>query len=266
VKAVVGNLKFDAQPDAGLCATGRAWRQRFGRPVALLASSREGEEAALLAALAAAYAGGGDGLIADACDLQWLIVPRHPQRFAAVAAAAEAAGWRVLRRSQWGACGPDAEAALAWGSAVAAHEATDTDADLEAGTAAEPEPARPTLWLGDSLGEMALYYSLADVALLGGSFGEYGGQNLIESAACGCPLLLGPHTYNFAEAAEGALQAGAALAVADMPAAVQAARHWCGPGAEARALAAQAALAFSQAHRGAAQRTVHGLLAAMVPP
>jgi hypothetical protein len=45
---------------------------------------------------------------------------------------------------------------------------------------------------------MPLYYALADVALLGGSFAPLGGQNLIEAAACGCPLLMGPHTFNFA--------------------------------------------------------------------
>jgi 3-deoxy-D-manno-octulosonic-acid transferase len=63
---------------------------------------------------------------------------------------------------------------------------------------------------------MPLYYASADVALLGGSFAPLGGQNLIEAAACGCPLLMGPHTFNFAQAAELALAAGAALRVADL--------------------------------------------------
>ena len=66
------------------------------------------------------------------------------------------------------------------------------------------------VWLGDSLGEMALYYGVADVALLGGSFEPLGGHNLIESAASGCPIVLGPSTFNFAEAAELALAEGAA--------------------------------------------------------
>ena len=59
---------------------------------------------------------------------------------------------------------------------------------------------------------MPLYYAMADVALLGGSFAPLGGQNLIEAAACGCPLLMGPHTFNFEEAAELAIDAGAACA------------------------------------------------------
>jgi 3-deoxy-D-manno-octulosonic-acid transferase len=50
--------------------------------------------------------------------------------------------------------------------------------------------------------EMPAWYALADVALLGGSFAPLGGQNLIEAAACGCPIVMGPHTFNFAEAAE----------------------------------------------------------------
>ncbi len=66
------------------------------------------------------------------------------------------------------------------------------------------------------MGEMPLYYAAADVALLGGSFAPLGGQNLIEAAACGCPLVMGPHTYNFSEAAELSLAAGAALRVADI--------------------------------------------------
>ena len=66
------------------------------------------------------------------------------------------------------------------------------------------------------MGEMALYYAVADVALLGGSFEPLGGQNLIEAAACGCPVVMGPHTFNFSEAAELSLDAGAALRVADM--------------------------------------------------
>ena len=123
--------------------------------------------------------------------MQWLIVPRHPQRFDTVAALVVEQGLGLSRRSQW---------------------------------VQGPEPA--DVWLGDSLGEMARYYGLADVALLGGSFAPLGGQNLIEAAACGCPVLLGPSTFNFAEAAELAIAAGAACRVADMSAAVSQALAW----------------------------------------
>ena len=237
VQGVFGNLKFDATPDAGQLALGRSWRAGFGAPVALFASSREGEERRLLQILqsdwAAAPAMGATGAIdsvAAAKPLQWLIVPRHPQRFDEVAALIEQHGFGVVRRTAW----PDA-----------APPAT--------------EAQRPTVWLGDSLGEMALYYALADVALLGGSFEPLGGQNLIEAAACGCPVVMGPHTFNFAEAAELAQQAGAALRVPDLAAAVALVRARVNDDAQHGA-DAQAALAFAAAHRGAAARTVAAVL------
>jgi 3-deoxy-D-manno-octulosonic-acid transferase len=80
---VTGNLKFDVEPDAAQLAAGRAWRVQLGRPVVLLASTREGEEKLLLDALPP-----WDG------KLLVLVVPRHPQRFD------EAARLTEARRSQ----------------------------------------------------------------------------------------------------------------------------------------------------------------------
>ncbi len=160
-------------------------------------------------------------------DVHWLIVPRHPQRVDEVEALLQGAGLSVSRRSAWGDAGPS--------------------------TAAGAQ-----VWLGDSLGEMALYYSLADVALLGGSFEPLGGQNLIEAAACGCPVVMGPHTFNFLEAAQQAEGAGAALRVADMGAAVRQAQDLACDAA-ARQAVSVAARAFAQAHKGAARR-VAGLV------
>ena len=123
-----------------------------------------------------------------------------------------------------------------------------------------PQAHGADIWLGDSMGEMALYYGASDVALLGGSFARLGGQNLIEAAACGCPLVMGPHTFNFSAAAELSLAAGAALRVADIEEGV----------ARAVALArdpernqwVQRAFAFAGAHRGAAERMASEILAA----
>ena len=111
-----------------------------------------------------------------------------------------------------------------------------------------------TLWLGDSLGEMALYYGLSDIALLGGSFAPLGGQNLIEAAACGCPVLMGPHTFNFAEAATLAMQAGAAVRSADLAQAVTQALELVAHEQRIAHMRQQGA-AFCQAHRGAGERT-----------
>ena len=214
VQGVFGNLKFDATPDAAQLARGRDWRALRQRPVLMFASSREGEEAQLLAQLAV------HRTQPEAAALQWLIVPRHPQRFDEVASLCRQAGWSVSRRSEWGD---------------------------------SPQPA--DIWLGDSMGEMALYYGLSDVALLGGSFEPLGGQNLIEAAACGCPVIAGPNTFNFSEAMELAQAAAAAWSVANMATAVRRAM------ALARDLPRQqqAALAcehFAAAHRGALGRTI----------
>jgi 3-deoxy-D-manno-octulosonic-acid transferase len=222
---VMGNLKFDISPRAELLARGRAWRQadapRAARPVVLAAVTREGEEAALLAAWA--------GVPVPRPLL--LVVPRHPQRFDAVAGLVTEAGFGLQRRSQWADAPP-------------------------------PEAAGADVWLGDSLGEMAMYYTCADVALLGGSFEPLGGQNLIEAAACACPLLMGPHTFNFAQAAEDALAAGAAERCPDLLAAVARAVALAAGGARAErdAMAARAQ-AFAAAHRGAAERMAAQVLA-----
>jgi 3-deoxy-D-manno-octulosonic-acid transferase len=109
------------------------------------------------------------------------------------------------------------------------------------------------------MGEMALYYGMAHVALLGGSFAPLGGQNLIEAAACGCPAVMGPHTFNFAEAANLALQAGAAERVADMGQAVQAAAALALDGAR-RARVAALCQRFTEGHRGAARATAEAIV------
>jgi 3-deoxy-D-manno-octulosonic-acid transferase len=230
VKGVFGNLKFDAAPDASMLERARQWRTRIGRPVVMFASSREGEEAEFFRILQAnrelAQAGWArratDGI---AQQVQWLVVPRHPQRFDEVAALARERGMAVSRRTAWGA---------------------------------QPQPA--DLWIGDSLGEMAFYYGLADVALLGGSFAPLGGQNLIEAAACDCPIVMGPHTFNFAAAAQLAQDAGAALRVDSMEEGVRAAVSLAGD-APRREAAVRAASAFAAAHQGAADKTARAVLA-----
>ncbi|PUE32463.1 3-deoxy-D-manno-octulosonic acid transferase [Limnohabitans sp. Jir61] len=229
VDAVLGNLKFDAKPDATQLATALVWKQKLKRPVVLFTSSREGEEEMWLDTLQALK-----DVPLDAHDhinaVHWMVVPRHPQRFEEVAALIEQRGWHVSRRSEW-RDGPE----------------LDHQDDVD------------TIWLGDSLGEMALYYGLSDAALLGGSFAPLGGQNLIESTACGCPIIMGPHTFNFAEAALLAEEAGAALRVESMAQAVTTALQMVSSGPDENAHV-QGCLAFSQAHRGAAQRTVQALL------
>jgi 3-deoxy-D-manno-octulosonic-acid transferase len=109
--------------------------------------------------------------------------------------------------------------------------------------------------LGDSMGEMFAYYEACDVAFIGGSLVPLGGQNLIEACAAGKPVLIGPSSYNFAEATELAIRAGGAIQVADAQAlAREAGRLLRDPDAARRM--SQAALAFANAHRGATARVL----------
>jgi 3-deoxy-D-manno-octulosonic-acid transferase len=106
---------------------------------------------------------------------------------------------------------------------------------------------------------MALYFGLADVGLQGGSFKPLGAHNFIEAAACGCPMVLGPSVFNFAEAAQQALAAGAAWQVDNWGEALQCMRRLLSDEA-ARLKAVQAAQAFAAVHRGAAARMADRIL------
>jgi 3-deoxy-D-manno-octulosonic-acid transferase len=150
-----------------------------------------------------------------------IVVPRHPQRFDEVADLFERSGLKTMRRSEW----------------------TDRPS---------PEAMQADVWIGDSMGEMPLYYAISDVALLGGSFEPLGGQNLIEAAACGCPLLMGPHTFNFEEAAQLAIEAGAAARMKDVGSAVRRAAALVRD--DRRNEWVEQALAFAASHRGANER------------
>jgi 3-deoxy-D-manno-octulosonic-acid transferase len=207
---VTGNLKFDVTPGEAQLALGRRLRERWGaRPVLLCASTREGEEALILDALANA-----DGRFLT------VIVPRHPQRFGDVAQLIAARGIPFRRRSEDGAIGDDTQVVL-----------------------------------GDSMGELFAYYAAADVAFVGGSLLPLGGQNLIEPCALGTPVLIGPHTYNFLEAAEQAIGAGAAMRVSDAHELVAQAQALLADPAVRRTMG-DAGRRFASGHAGATARTL----------
>ncbi|MHB8826025.1 MAG: 3-deoxy-D-manno-octulosonic acid transferase, partial [Thiobacillus sp.] len=180
-------------------------------------STREGEEAALLRAFAD---------IAPA-EVLLVLVPRHPQRFDAVAALIEAVGLPYQRRS--------------------ALDATNLNAETR-------------VLLGDSLGELFAYYAACDVAFVGGSLLPLGGQNLIEAASVGRPVLVGPHTFNFEEATRLAIDAGAALRVSAAADLLANALKLLNDDS-LRARMGEAGFAFAARHRGAAAR-----VAALVSP
>jgi 3-deoxy-D-manno-octulosonic-acid transferase len=166
---------------------------------------------------------GEEALLLDALgraphEVLLVIVPRHPQRFDEVESLARARGFDVARRGAGAPAGPGTRVVV-----------------------------------GDTMGEMLAYYGAADVVLVGGSFLEFGSQNLIEACALGKPVIFGRHTYNFEQAAEGALAAGAAIRVEDAAAGLAAALALTGDPAR-RERMGTAARAFVESHRGATQR------------
>jgi len=201
--SVMGNLKFDIEPPPAMLALGKQLREMFGagRKVFLAASTRDGEEVLLLDALAQIhnFTVRGEPVEPPATNpkpfdtafspehvegsranrnLLVVIVPRHPQRFDEVANLLEQRGIAYQRRSE-----------------------------------NKPVSLEISVVLGDSMGEMFAYYAAADLAFIGGSLLPLGGQNLIEACAVGTPVLIGPHTFNFAEATQLATRNGAAIQV-----------------------------------------------------
>jgi 3-deoxy-D-manno-octulosonic-acid transferase len=169
---------------------------------------------------------GEEALILDAWlrmgnpEMLLVIVPRHPQRFDEVAALIGARGLTMQRRSD--------------------------DAPVAPAT---------QIWLGDSMGELFAYYAASDAAFIGGSLLDYGSQNLIEPCAVGVPVLVGPSTYNFADAARAALAQHAAIAIANAEELIDEALALLGDPPR-RAAKSKAASEFAAHHRGATARTM----------
>lgn len=152
-----------------------------------------------------------------------ILVPRHPERFNSVAELVEAAGMPMVRRSS---------------------------ADVPAQT--------DQVFLGDSMGELMMLYSCADVAFVGGSLVANGGHNYLEPAALGLPIISGPHRYNFAEISELLEGAGALRQVHDSKTLAAAVVKWLEQPDEARRAGA-AGKTVVQDNQGALERLLHGI-------
>jgi 3-deoxy-D-manno-octulosonic-acid transferase len=174
---IAGNLKFDFELPPDIAARGAQLRQRYARnrPLWVAGSTHAGlEEEALLEAHRRLRMRHPDALL--------VLAPRHPPRFAEVAARLEDAGLRFARRSR--------------------------DEGGEAAATCE-------VLLLDTLGELLDFYAAADVAFVGGSLADVGGHNLLEPAALGVPILTGPNTHNNTEIARLMITCGAAEVVHD---------------------------------------------------
>lgn len=217
---VTGSIKFDVVVPEAALALGAQLRAAFGaRPVLLCASTREGEESLLLDAFVAARA-------SLPADVLLLLVPRHPQRFDEVEQLVRGHGLSLQRRSAW--------------------------------SVGEPVAPAVQVLLGDSMGEMFAYYAACDCTFVGGSLLPLGGQNLIEPAALGKPVLIGPHTFNFALVTEQAIEAGGAQRVDDAAALMVQVAALLNDSAQLATMGSHA-LAFAGQHRGATPRTMEAI-------
>ncbi len=212
---ITGNIKFDMAVDAALVAKGQSWRSGLPKEKQIL--------------LAASTRDGEETVMLDAYCRKFsaverkkillVLVPRHPQRFDAVETLIRARNLAMQRRSAG---------------------ALNNDCDV---------------WLGDSMGEMAAYVAMCDVAFIGGSLLPLGGQNLIEACAQGKPVIMGPSTFNFAEAARLAIEEGGMRQATDANAVMTMAKLLFKDDAARYAMGA-AARNFALAHAGATEKTM----------
>jgi 3-deoxy-D-manno-octulosonic-acid transferase len=215
---VTGNLKFDVELPAPLLGEARELRTAWGRerPVLIAASTHPGEERRVLDAF--------EELRRRYPDLLLVLVPRHPERFAAVARLCRLRHHATTLRSR-------------------------TPSKLPAGTA---------VLVGDTMGELQRLYAAADVAFIGGSLVPHGGQNLLEACAVNVPVVFGPHMFHFEEISAMALERGAARQVLDVPELVAAVRLYLEQ-PELRRAAGKAAHTLVTDNRGALTRTLQHL-------
>lgn len=209
---VTGNIKFDFELAPEVAGRGCRFRreQADGRPVWIAASTHQGEEEQLIAAHRLVLRQQPTALL--------ILVPRHPERFAAVAALLEEAGLATVSRSSGAVCSADTR-----------------------------------VFLGDSMGELTMLYAASDVAFVGGSLVPVGGHNLLEPAALGLPAISGPHNFNARDIA-GLLVACGAVSLAGnaQEIAAEVLRLLADPGERIRR--GQEGLAVLAGNRGAVNR------------
>jgi 3-deoxy-D-manno-octulosonic-acid transferase len=181
---VTGSMKYDGvAADAVTRAEREKMRRSLGLPPEALVlvggSTHPSEELILLRAARA--------LLADFPQLRVVLVPRHTNRVEVLVPEIEQVGWKVRRRSKMSKTAALMRETLGGGEAL----------------------------LVDTMGELGDVYRAADVAFIGGSFIPHGGQNMMEPAALGIPVLYGPHTGNFTETVGLLKQSGGGRSLAD---------------------------------------------------
>jgi 3-deoxy-D-manno-octulosonic-acid transferase len=211
---VSGSIKFDVAIPDTLRQHARQTREQFGqdRPVWIAASTHDGEDSILLDA--------HQRVLKQQPDALLVLVPRHPERFDAVAKLVAAKGLRCQRRSTESAISPDTQ-----------------------------------VLLGDTMGELLLLLGTADIAFIGGSLVPRGGHNSLEAAAWGLPVLAGPSDFNFAQISE-LLQTAGGLSLLDSAESIAAELIALFADSEMRETRGGNALAVVEANRGALAKLI----------
>jgi len=206
---VTGNTKFDVRLPASLSEEAQVLRRCFGvdRGVWIAASTHDGEEQQVLQAFETVRNALPDSLL--------VLVPRHPERAASVAALTRKSGYVTAMRSE--------------SPASCAHT---------------------SVFIGDTMGELPLFYAASDVAFVGGSLVPEGGHNMLEPAALGIPVVFGPHVHDVAEISERLMEAGAGRKVAGNSPLATAVLEYLND-ANLRYLTGQRGRQFVKANRGA---------------
>lgn len=214
--SVTGSIKFDVDITDHVRQGAAELRAQLGqRPVWIAASTHEGEDEQLLHAHQSVLQRYPDALL--------IIVPRHPERFDAVASLVDRCGLTSARRS----CGATA--------------------------------AGVQVYLGDTMGELLTLYGVSDMAFVGGSLIERGGHNPLEPAGWGVPVLSGPHVFNFSTIYRQLDEGGALLTVTDSDELGRQVMELFEDEVRRQRQGA-AALAVVDANRGALDRVVEGIL------
>jgi 3-deoxy-D-manno-octulosonic-acid transferase len=224
VVRVTGSIKFDAQIPASVSEAAQMVRRTLGDERLIWIAGSTRE--------------GEEGMILGAYQelknrfpgLLLLLVPRHPERFDSVARQCRRAGLEVVRRSA---------------DPIAVPETTD-------------------VYLGDTMGELALLYAAADVAFVGGSLVPTGGQNILEPCALGIPVVFGPHMFNFQDISRWAVDGGAGFQVPDANRLVATLDQLLRD-ADLRFQTGERAMKLIEGHRGALDRVYELLTSETVP-
>jgi 3-deoxy-D-manno-octulosonic-acid transferase len=230
---VTGNMKFDVTPPPQMEEAGGGIRRYCnGRSIFVCGSTREGEEQLIVDAYIKEHSRQNSTLNKN---FVLIITPRHPQRFDQVAELLDSYNIKYERRS--------------------AINFNDENAKIS------PETQ---VILGDSMGEMYMYYAAADLAFVGGSLVALGGHNLIEVCAMSKPAITGQYTFNFSEITEQAITANAAIRVNNADDLINIAKQLLEDVDRRRIMGTNAHHFFMQ-HQGATQRTMVALAAFIQP-